>query len=849
MKLSQVQSKPSVSQGSRWPLYVLLIFTLLSGIGYATFGRHPEWLQFIPAPFISQLSLFFGVAFTFFAQGHIWLSVGVLVWYLTKQTGTQWMPAFVAVYILSLSSELSGTYFGFPFGDYSYSDLLGTKWLDLVPILIPISWFTMALPSFALAHAAFPEANQRIKRIAFAAFLLTLWDLSLDPAMSYLTTYWTWGETGPYYDMPWINLGGWYATGIVLMIALHALNTEKWVSRLSLRWMSSYYGLVLLLPVFMCLAAGLWLAIAATLLTVVPAAWLIDRNAHKNNSDDFSQFGTISRITNEEAQSPDEIKSEKLKDYFSSHSRSFSFAARFFSADQYELVTRLYAFCRTTDDIADTIALRDGREVAEAKLDDWEQRVFLSYQGIPSGIDWLDELMTRSNQSGVPFDLIQDLIAGVRTDLREVEIHTIDELDRYCYCVASVVGIWLCYLFGVRDREVLERASAMGRAMQVTNILRDVGEDMRMGRIYLPTETMRKYGVSRETLRDMEAGKLHITDEYRTLIEDLMERAEADYQYAFRGLSAIPVSFARAAAVASEVYKGIHKSIRRNNYDNFRRRAYTRWYEKVYLSLRATRKLKQIQNRPFISAAEPVFFSHQQLSNNHKRQKPLIVFFIAIMLGFHSLTTPGNVSAQYVSPAAPVMAPTDTTRSIPPQISINDFMDPYTSFIDQVRALYVAGVESEGAIDEGISLIDAAPYDTALLEAYKAAFTVLKAKHAFWPVQKMRHLNEGIPQLDALVAQNPSDIKVRYLRLLSCYYLPRFLGFSEAVEEDTRKIAALLPEQQHSLPPDLYNHMTEFISNARDLSDDERKDFSLRITRSQDYIPPTNAPKAFKTYE
>ena len=73
----------------------------------------------------------------------------------------------------------------------------------------------------------------------------------------------------------------------------------------------------------------------------------------------------------------------------------------------------------------------------------------LAYQGIPSGIQWLDELMARSVQSGVPYELIQDLIFGVRSDLGKVEIKTMADLDRYTYCVASVVGIWLCYLFGV----------------------------------------------------------------------------------------------------------------------------------------------------------------------------------------------------------------------------------------------------------------------------------------------------------------------------------------------------------------------------------------------------------------
>ena len=833
MKLSASNSLRTSLAATSWPLYGLLLFTLLSGIGYATFGRHPEWLQHIPAPFISQLTLFFGIAFTFFAQGHILISCSVLFIYLIYRTKASWIPAFLAVYILSLSSELSGTLFGIPFGEYTYTEMLGIKWFSLVPLLIPISWFTMALPSFALAYYCFSKPGQWAKRILFGSLLLTLWDLSLDPAMSYLTTYWTWGEPGPYYGMPWINLGGWYVTSIVLMVAFELLQSKSWIQRLSIRWVSAYYGLILLLPTFMVLAAGLWGALVATLAVVVPCAWFIDRKLKQNRDSDFMAFGTIHRATNETSQPPDALQSDGLKDFFSSHSRSFSFAARFFSSDQYQLVTRLYAFCRTTDDISDTVALREGSDKAEQELNEWEQRVYLSYQGIPSGIEWLDELMNRSNRAGVPFELIQDLIAGVRTDLREVEINTVDELDRYCYCVASVVGIWLCYLFGVRDREILERASAMGRAMQVTNILRDVGEDLRMDRLYLPTELMEGYGVTKEFLMEVEAGKQPITDAYKSLIEDLMERAESDYQYAFRGLSAIPTSFARAAAVASEIYKGIHQAIRRNRYDNFRRRAYTRWYEKIWLSFRALKRLKQVQHRPFITTAEPVFFSNQQLSNNHRRQKPLISTLICAMLYLQfNVFMPPGLQAQPFStvPSAPSVH--ENSLSIPHSLKLKDYMDPTHTYTLQVRDLYLAGVEKEEAIEQGLELIEASPEKTNLLHAYRAALIVLKAKHAFWPQKKMKFLNEGIPELNELVELYPDHIEIRYLRLLSCYYLPRFLGMSSSVREDAQLLTTLLPDARKNYPPELYQSMVRFVKENRELSLEEKKVFESKLLRS-----------------
>ena len=849
---STVLPGKSLSPGyAIWPLFGLLVFTLLSGIGYATFGRHPEWLQFIPAPFLSELTQFFGIAFTFFAQGHIWISCGVLFLYLSHRTKLRWIPAFLAVYVLSLSSELAGVRFGIPFGDYTYTELLGTKWFNLVPILIPFSWFSMALPSFALSFYAFPKTNQRFIRIGFAALLLALWDLSLDPAMSYLTTYWTWAEPGPFYGMPWVNLGGWYVTGLVLMTALHLLRTEQWIPKLSLRWVTMYYGLILLLPMLMVIAAGLWFALAVTLGFVIPCAWIVERNYKKQGHDDFSAYGTLGRAADADASTnPDTLHPDGLKAFFSSHSRSFSFAARFFSSDQYQLVTRLYAFCRTTDDIPDTIALRDGSQRAEEELNAWEERVYLSYQGIPSGIEWLDELMNRSNQAGVPFDLIQDLIVGVRTDLRSVEIKTVEELDRYCYCVASVVGIWLCYLFGVRDREILERASAMGRAMQVTNILRDVGEDLQMDRLYLPTELMGAYGVSKNDLQRMASGEVPISEEYQSLLEDLMERAEADYQYAFRGLSAIPPSFARAAAVASEVYKGIHRSLRRNQYDNFKRRAYTRWYEKVFMAMRALRRLKLVQNRPFITTADPVFVSYQQLANNHRRQQPLIVLLLAMLLCFQGAVFAPTTEAQW---HPPMPASVHTHTDVPPlkPMKLDDDMDANHILVEQIRSLYFQAVDEADAIQKGFQLIDAhvkAPGQPQepVLGAYRAALIVLQAKHAFWPQKKLRFLKSGLPQLDGLVAANPENVEIRYLRLMSCYYLPRFLGMSSSTREDVEVLAQLLPEARHKFPTDLFNTMTQFVTDNKELSEEEKKSFQRHLHGT----PPTSPHnKAFKTYE
>jgi len=268
-----------VGAGERWSrvgLIVLYGFVIVSLIGYATFGLNPVLLARFPS-----LAGFYAISFHFFAQAQVWLATLVLFVFLRVYAGYRWVTALIALYAISLGAELMGTTVGIPFGEYVYTSALGPKWFDHVPILIPFSWFYMAVPSYAVARRL--TKGRIVPTIGVASLLLLAWDLALDPAMSGATAYWVWAQPGAYYGMPWLNLFGWYVTGLALMGALAWLRADAWMDDLPLRWLAGFYGANLLLPVGMAAAAGLWGAVVATFLSFAAvygaARWFGGRSA------------------------------------------------------------------------------------------------------------------------------------------------------------------------------------------------------------------------------------------------------------------------------------------------------------------------------------------------------------------------------------------------------------------------------------------------------------------------------------------------------------------------------------------------------------------------------------------
>ena len=257
-----VDARPAAGAGA-WPdriaLGVVGAVSALSLAGFALFTLRPALLNEIPGAAAAYARMF-----VLAPRAQILLAFAALALFLARRVGARWLPAFVAVFVLSLASELAGTTVGLPFGPYRYTDALGAKLFGHVPALIPLSWFFMALPSYAIARRRFPEGGRAGARILVGSLVLLAWDLALDPAMSLVTKYWVWGTEGPYYGMPVLNLVGWYVTGLALMTALVVLRADAWVAALPLGWLVAFYAANLILPIGMSLVGGLWGAVLAT---------------------------------------------------------------------------------------------------------------------------------------------------------------------------------------------------------------------------------------------------------------------------------------------------------------------------------------------------------------------------------------------------------------------------------------------------------------------------------------------------------------------------------------------------------------------------------------------------------
>ncbi|HEY4304794.1 MAG TPA: phytoene/squalene synthase family protein [Gemmatimonadaceae bacterium] len=279
----------------------------------------------------------------------------------------------------------------------------------------------------------------------------------------------------------------------------------------------------------------------------------------------------------------------EARESFARAGRSFAFASRLLPASDRERVARVYAYCRATDDLVDDhwTAASVG---LHAQLDLWLDDSRRAHRGEITGAQVIDEAMAELRAGSVPFAYVEQLVAGVRMDIDARRYDDLAALSTYTVRVAGVVGLVMCGLFDVRERWLAERAVTLGCAMQLTNIVRDVGDDLDRGRLYLPLSLLRSYGVTELELDDMRRGRRPITPAYRAVIESLLTTADGQYRRALEAVPYLPGAFRRTVAVAAAVYRGIHDEVRRSGYDNLTRRAVTPLPRKCALGLVALRE-------------------------------------------------------------------------------------------------------------------------------------------------------------------------------------------------------------------------------------------------------------------
>jgi 15-cis-phytoene synthase len=263
------------------------------------------------------------------------------------------------------------------------------------------------------------------------------------------------------------------------------------------------------------------------------------------------------------------------------HSSTFFLGSNFFRGDRRRAVLAVYAACRLGDDAVDGATdVPTGRRRLEA----WSQGVERAFAGRPDpAVAFEVALAWTCERFPLPRAAFDELALGLATDLEPVDMATLEAFMLYCRRVAGVVGWLVAPIAGYRGGDdTLDAAMALGQAMQITNVLRDVGEDLSLGRMYLPRELRERYGVDVELLRQ---GQVHAG--YVALLEDLGGRAHALYRHGWRGVPRLHGSASLAVGVAALNYEAIVHKLRRNGYDNLTRRAYLRPHERLALIPRA----------------------------------------------------------------------------------------------------------------------------------------------------------------------------------------------------------------------------------------------------------------------
>jgi len=266
------------------------------------------------------------------------------------------------------------------------------------------------------------------------------------------------------------------------------------------------------------------------------------------------------------------------------YAKTFYFGTKFFDEEKRRAVWAVYAWCRRTDDIVDKPRKEMGS--LRSELADWGERLEAVWRGTAHDLIDLALVDTVQKYPDLDIEPFEDMIKGMVMDLDQNRFETFEELYVYCYRVAGTVGLMMMPIMGTAPgytaKQALEPALALGVALQLTNILRDVGEDRGRQRIYLPREDLDRFGVSEAALL-----KGIKDDRYVALLKFQIDRARDWYKRAEDGIPMLSKDAQLPIRASLDMYSTILNKIEENGYDNFNKRAYTAKWEKLAMLPRA----------------------------------------------------------------------------------------------------------------------------------------------------------------------------------------------------------------------------------------------------------------------
>jgi phytoene synthase len=235
---------------------------------------------------------------------------------------------------------------------------------------------------------------------------------------------------------------------------------------------------------------------------------------------------------------------------------SFYYAFLFLPPRRRLAITAFYAFCREVDDVVDEAT---ELSVAGAKLAWWQQEVAVAFGGAPSH-PVMRALMPMTKEFGIEQAHLEAVIRGCRVDLEQNRFIDFPALSGYCHLVAGVVGEVACNIFGRQLPQTVDYAHRLGLAMQLTNIIRDVGDDARRGRIYLPISELQQFGVKAHELlaRQRPWG---YSDRFTALMSFQAQRAHRLFDEAFALLPAEDRSRQRPGLMMANIYRNLLREI------------------------------------------------------------------------------------------------------------------------------------------------------------------------------------------------------------------------------------------------------------------------------------------------